>query len=187
MARSRILNPAFFTNEDLARLPAAARLLFAGLWTIADRAGRLEDRPARIRAQLFAFEPDVDVDALLTQLANAHFIRRYGDIVGRYICVPKFLDHQKIHPREAASKLPEPPKLRGKTKSREKVRLGYAKVRLRPAIDTPRFPVSTSTSTSYEDQTPPLPPPGGTAENYEETKRARAQAMARERQRRQGK
>ena len=44
MARARLLKPGFFTNEDLCELPAFGRLLFAGLWTIADREGRLEDR-----------------------------------------------------------------------------------------------------------------------------------------------
>ena len=43
--RTRLLKPGFFMNEELARLPVRARLLFAGLWCLADREGRLEDRP----------------------------------------------------------------------------------------------------------------------------------------------
>lgn len=49
MARSRNIKPGFFTNEVLADMPALVRLLFAGLWTIADRDGRLEDRARRLR------------------------------------------------------------------------------------------------------------------------------------------
>ena len=40
----------------------SARLLFVGLWTIADRNGRLEDRPKRIRAELFPYD-EIDADA----------------------------------------------------------------------------------------------------------------------------
>src|SRR5262245_4448792 len=61
MARARLLKPGFFTNEDLVELPPAARLLFAGLWTLADREGRLEDRPKRIKLAVLPYD-DVDVD-----------------------------------------------------------------------------------------------------------------------------
>ena len=49
MARSRNIKPGFFKNEDLLDLPYEYRLLFVGLWTLADREGYLEDRPKRIR------------------------------------------------------------------------------------------------------------------------------------------
>ena len=43
--RARNIKPGFFKNDALAELDFAGRLLFIGLWGIADRAGRLEDRP----------------------------------------------------------------------------------------------------------------------------------------------
>ena len=55
MARAKNIKPGFFTNEQLAECSFAARLLFVGLWTLADREGRLEDRPRRIRAQVFPY------------------------------------------------------------------------------------------------------------------------------------
>ena len=53
MARARNIKPGFFRNADLAELPIEARLLFIGLWTIADREGRMEDRPKQIKMELF--------------------------------------------------------------------------------------------------------------------------------------
>ena len=105
MARKRLLSIGFFENEELAQLPDKARLLFAGLWLLADRAGRLEDRPLRIRGQVFPYEM-VDCDVLLTHLAGGGFIRRY--VVGdqRIIAIPKFLVHQNPHIREPESRLP---------------------------------------------------------------------------------
>jgi hypothetical protein len=67
MARTRYIKPGFFQNDKLAELGPWHRLLFAGLWTLADSAGRMEDRPKRIKGQLFPFD-DVDVDAMLNDL-----------------------------------------------------------------------------------------------------------------------
>src|SRR5499427_10605905 len=77
MARTRLLKPGFFKNPVLARLSERHRLLFAGLWTIANRDGRLKDDPDWIRAELFPYEADINVDALLTDLHRSGFIHRY--------------------------------------------------------------------------------------------------------------
>jgi hypothetical protein len=112
--RTRLLRPGFFENEELAALPPHARLLFEGLWLMADRAGRLKDRPPVIRATLFAYEPDVDVNKLLTALARAGFIRRYvGAKRVKCLEVINFKLHQNPHHREPETALPEPRKSRG--------------------------------------------------------------------------
>ena len=51
--RARNIKPGFFKNDTLAELDFAGRLLFIGLWGIADRAGRLEDRPKKSRRRYF--------------------------------------------------------------------------------------------------------------------------------------
>jgi hypothetical protein len=105
MARIRALKIGFFQNEHLAALAPHDRLLFAGLWVLADRAGRLEDRPNRIRAELFPYET-LDVDAALGRLLKAGFIRRYQDADARYLDIVAFLKHQRPHPREPQSLIP---------------------------------------------------------------------------------
>ena len=77
MARVRLLKPGFFLNDQLAELPFEARLLFLGLWGIADREGRLLDRPKRIKAEVFPYD-EIDVEPLLASLNEAGFIRRYS-------------------------------------------------------------------------------------------------------------
>ncbi len=108
MARSRNIKPGFFLNDKLAECEPLARLLFAGLWCIADREGRLEDRPKRIKAEILPYD-DCDVDQLLNQLAERGFIIRYEVDGSRYIQVTNFSKHQNPHVREAASTLPPPP------------------------------------------------------------------------------
>jgi len=94
-------------NEELAELPCEARLLFIGLWTIADRAGRLEDRPRKIKAAVFPYE-DTDVDTLLGMLAGKQFLKRYRMKGLGYIEISNFVKHQKPHPKEPPSIVPEP-------------------------------------------------------------------------------
>ena len=105
MARARNIKPGFFTNDGLVELPFEVRLLFIGLWTLADREGRLEDRAKRIRMEIFPGD-DVNVDQALDMLAKAGFIVRYEVDDRRYIEVLNFLKHQNPHPREAASTIP---------------------------------------------------------------------------------
>lgn len=104
--RARNLKPGFFVNEDLVELPALARLLFAGLWCMADREGRTEDRPKRIKLEVLPAD-DCDVDTLLDALAGKGLIIRYEIDGGRYIGIPNFSKHQSPHIREAASTIPE--------------------------------------------------------------------------------
>jgi len=106
MARTRSLKPGFFKNEILGQLPIQDQLLFAGLWTLADRAGRLEDRPARIKAEIFPYR-DVDIEASLCRLHQTEFIIRYSREEA-YIALPTFSKHQSPHMKEQASTIPAP-------------------------------------------------------------------------------
>jgi len=108
MARARNIKPGFFANEQLAELPFETRLLFIGLWTLADREGRLEDRPKRIRAQVFPYDSGLDVDGLLGQLEIAGFVLRYEVGGERYAQVVNFAKHQVPHHKEVASEIPPP-------------------------------------------------------------------------------
>ncbi len=123
MPRARNIKPAFFKNEKLAELSPDARLLFIGLWCLADVKGRLEDRPARIRAEVFPYET-VDVDQLLNELAisEGDFITRYEVDGQRFIEVTNFHSHQNPHQNEkkAGSKIPSPVMDRGKSTVQER-------------------------------------------------------------------
>lgn len=108
MARTRSIKPAFFKNEILASLPYQDRLLFAGLWTLADREGRLEDRPVRIRAELFPYDHEFDIEGSLCRLAASRFINRYSTVNGLFIEVNTFKKHQSPHHTEAKSVIDSP-------------------------------------------------------------------------------
>lgn len=107
MARSRNIKPGFFTNDELAECSPYARLLFAGLWTIADKEGRLDDRPKKIKALVLPFD-SVDCDELLSQLHAKNFITRYTVEGNGYIQINNWKKHQNPHCKEADSDIPEP-------------------------------------------------------------------------------
>lgn len=109
MSRARIIKPGFFDNEELCELPFQARILYIGLWCLADREGRLEDRPKRIKASIFPYDA-LSIDSLLAKLELGGFMVRY-EVDGRpYIWLPSFKAHQHPHPKEAPSTLPACPK-----------------------------------------------------------------------------
>lgn len=115
MARARTIKPGFFQNEFMASKAPEVQLLFLGLLTIADRDGRLEDRPLKIKGQVFPFT-EIDIDAALNELAStsdpfqdAPFIFRYTVDGRRYIQVVNWEKHQNVHPKEVPSTIPPMP------------------------------------------------------------------------------
>lgn len=100
MARIRTIKPELFLHETLAELSFQARYLFIGLFTQADRRGRLEDRPKRLKASLLPYD-EVDVAALLDGLHESGFIIRYQVDNLRLIQIVSFEKHQRINGDEA--------------------------------------------------------------------------------------
>lgn len=111
MARMRSVKPEFWADEDLADLPRDARLLYIGLWNLADEHARLRGRPDYIKGQLFPYDDDLDaaaIDALLNLLTEAGKAIRYS-VAGRsYIHLPNLGKHQRLEPDKVPSRLPEP-------------------------------------------------------------------------------
>ena len=112
MARARNIKPSVFTNELLGTLAPEVTLLFMGLWCLADKDGILEDRPLRIKAEIFPYRDNLDVNGYLTVLERSGFIQRYS-VDGRgYIFVVQFAKHQSPHHTEKSKGYPKPPEIR---------------------------------------------------------------------------
>jgi len=82
--------------------------MFAGLWVLADREGRLEDRPKQIKIDIFPAD-NVDCDELIGLLASTDMVIRYEVGGKRYLQVTNFHKHQNPHRDEKASTIPAPP------------------------------------------------------------------------------
>lgn len=103
--RARNIKPGFWKNEDLVDLAFEHRLLFIGLWMLADREGRLEDRPKRIKMELFPCD-DVNIEAGLQELCAMGLLERYESQGVKVVLITKFAEHQSPHHSEKRSELP---------------------------------------------------------------------------------
>ena len=108
MARARNLKPDFFRDAKVAKCDVWVRLLFAGLWTLADREGRLKDDPDQIGLDVFPRD-GFDIEAGLRQLADLGLVERYEAGGVRVVWVRNFARHQNPHVNEQASTLPAAP------------------------------------------------------------------------------
>lgn len=111
--RIRTIKPDFFVHEGLSDLSVAHRMLFVGLWTLADKKGRMLDRPRRIKIAVFPYDSDISpvvVDEMLCELASHpdKFLVRYTVGDKHLIEIPGFLEHQRPHHKEPDSTLPAP-------------------------------------------------------------------------------
>ena len=97
--------PCIRPSSSTRTLPACslpARYLFVLLPTIADAAGRLADRPRRIRAAILPHD-GLDVRPLLNELTDAGKITRYVDAAGAAVIQLADRQYQRPHPKEAPS------------------------------------------------------------------------------------
>ena len=106
--RIRSIKPEFWSSESVGRLSRDARLLFIGLWSLADDSGRLRGALTYIAGSLLAYDGDAvgKVGGWVEELEREKMVRRYkcGD-GNTYLDIPNWLKHQKIE-RPSASKLP---------------------------------------------------------------------------------
>ena len=110
MARKRMIDPAFFLDDEVASLSAHARLLYIGSWTLADDTHfTLPYNPDWIRAQIFPYESAIDVEKLIDEIVG---IGKYFPFTNggdrEYLFIPTMSKHQTIN-RPSAPKYPAHP------------------------------------------------------------------------------
>lgn len=105
--RARNIKPGFFKDEDLVECSIPARLLATGLWMLADREGRLMDKPKQIKMEIFPAD-NIDVEQLLSELDTHKHIQRYEISGVKYIQIRGFNKHQSPHFTEKPSLIPAP-------------------------------------------------------------------------------
>ena len=107
MARIRTIKPEFFTDEVIASLDPLDRIAFVGLWAFADKAGRFEWKPRQLGVGILPYEKG-DFTLRLDRLVAAGLVVKYSVDGAAYGLVKNFLKHQKPHPTERESVIPEP-------------------------------------------------------------------------------
>ena len=107
MGRIRTIKPEFFQSQSVGRLKPYARLLFIGIWTLADDAGRTRGALNMLSGMLFPYDriSTRRIEAWLVELEGEGMIARYQVSGTDYIQVSGWREHQRIN-RPSDSKIP---------------------------------------------------------------------------------
>lgn len=106
MARIRTIKPQFWTDDKLGPLDALTRLVFIGLVSQADDAGRLVDSVKLLDGLLFPYT-DESCARSLEKLAELGVIERGNTASGQPIIqLPNWEDHQRIDRPNRSAALP---------------------------------------------------------------------------------
>jgi hypothetical protein len=112
VARIRSVKPEFWADEELAmQVSRDGRLLYIGLWNLADEHGRLRGDPRYLKGQLFAYDDDLmpaDLDRLVEELVVAGKAVRYRSGPSAYLFLPNLAKHQRLEAAKVESRLPAP-------------------------------------------------------------------------------
>jgi hypothetical protein len=105
MSRIRTIKPDFFRHEGLQDLErenpeSYSMLVFAGLFTVADKNGRFEWKPRSLKLDILPFL-NFDMAITLNLLEKEKFIVSYSVEEKKYGMIPTFSEHQRITGKEA--------------------------------------------------------------------------------------
>ena len=110
MARIRTIKPEFWEDENLAKLPVHARLLFIGTWNFADDNGALLANPVLMKSHIFPYE-DIGISTIsewIDMLVENGMLIRTTYNGKDYLVIRKFLIHQKINRKSIRINIPLP-------------------------------------------------------------------------------
>ena len=109
--RIRQIKPGICSNEEIAELGPYAYILFTSLWMIADRDGRFEWRPRRLKALTMPLWDEISTEKLCELLESLckKGLLNYYEVDGKaYGSVVAWAKHQNPDPREKPSVIPPP-------------------------------------------------------------------------------
>lgn len=109
MARKRMIDPNIWQSEDFSKLSTLAKLVFIGLFSLADDEGRGRCNPIYLKSSLFPYEEDIrstDIDKTLSEISSNMSVIFYSCDGSSYYSLLSWNTFQKID-RPSESKIPE--------------------------------------------------------------------------------
>ena len=109
MARKRMIDPNIWQSEDFGKLSTLAKIVFIGLFSLADDEGRGRCNPVYLKSTLFPYEENIrstDIDKTLSEISSNMSIVLYSCNGSSYYSLLSWNEFQKID-RPSQSKIPE--------------------------------------------------------------------------------
>lgn len=108
MARKRMIDPNIWQSEDFGKLSNLAKIVFIGLFSLADDEGRGRANPVYLRTTLFPYNEDMrsaDIEKALFEISSNMSVVFYSCDGNSYYSLLSWYTFQKID-RATDSKLP---------------------------------------------------------------------------------
>lgn len=109
MARKRMIDPNIWQSEDFSRLSTLGKLVFIGLFSLADDEGRGRCNPVYLKSTLFPYDESIrsaDIDKTLSEISSNMSVFFYSCDGSNYYSLYNWNYWQKID-RPTKSKLPQ--------------------------------------------------------------------------------
>ena len=109
MARKRMIDPSIWQSEDFGKLSTLAKIVFIGLFSLADDEGRGRCNPVYLKSTLFPYEENIrsaDIDKTLSEISSNMSVVLYSCDGSSYYGLLSWDTFQKID-RPSQSKIPE--------------------------------------------------------------------------------
>ena len=138
MPRKRIIDPEFWLDNEISKLTYKNRLLYIGLWTLADDFGILENDLNKIRASVFPYS-NCKIDKEMAELIRLKKLEEYEVEGKKYFWVKNFLKYQWFsHPSHKfpiipviSSKIQQILKQKGGNRERDELNKKYPLVKIK--------------------------------------------------------
>lgn len=112
MARKRMIDPNIWESEDFSQLSLLGKILFIGMFSLADDEGRGKANPAYIRSKVFPYETEkvrlADIKTALSEIGRSMSVVFYADNGASYYALSNWMKWQKID-KPTPSAIPAPP------------------------------------------------------------------------------
>lgn len=114
MARRRMIDPGIWQSEDFSKLSSFSKLVFIGLFSLADDEGRGKAKAVFIKSSVFPYDDKLrvtDIETSLSEIAKHMSITFYTHNGNEYYALNSWTAFQRVdHP--TPSKIPAPTEIR---------------------------------------------------------------------------
>ena len=99
MARKRMVDPSIWQSEDFSKLSTLAKLVFIGLFSLADDEGRGRANPTYLKSSLFPYNEDMrsaDIEKTLSEISSNMSVVFYSCNGSNYYSLLSWYNFQRI-------------------------------------------------------------------------------------------
>ena len=110
MARRRMIHPDIWESEDFSKLSMLAKLLFIGMFSMADDEGKGRAKPVYLKSIIFPYDDGmriIDVEKALSEIGSNMSVTFYAHDENYYYRIDSWDKWQRVD-KPQPSKIPEP-------------------------------------------------------------------------------